>query len=380
MNLQSKAFLKEIKKDTPNYERAASDFADFQKSLEPKLPKRYSNIVGTIKFSDGFIPNKNPTKVTKKSDTGVKEEPLFKQDKINKKKIFSDDDKLAGWETKPVDGGQGTGTTTVQLVKSETKKPLKTSQKLLQDKKNPTPIARDFTKVESERTVPKTGSSPLKLLPIPRDVRKKKKKPIETVTTTTTITTAETSQAQSLKPTTQPISGVITKQTTRQPIKSKQTTRAATKISQTPIAVLQQPQKIIPVIKQSLRSSPRPRPRLRSRPKFRFRARVRPIQSQTNPIPGRDRKVAGFAPPSEKKKEEEKKSKKKKRKDFLGNTRLDKIEGLFRRSEIISGDKRVAKQEKLDKAFKENKKKTRRKKAKQSFSQKMGIVSKGFKI
>ena len=234
--------------------------------------------------------------------------------------------------------------------------------------------------MESERTVPKTGSSPLKLLPIPREVRKKKKNPIETVTTTATITTAETSQAQSLKPTSQPISGVITTQTTRQSIRSRQTTRAATKISQTPIAVMQQPQKITPVIKQSLRSSPRPRPRLRSRPKFRFKAKIRPIQSQPSPIPGRARTVAGFAPPSEKKKEEEKKSKKKKRKEFLGNTRLDKIEGLFRRSEIISGDKRVAKQEKLDRAFKENKKKTRRKKTKQSFSQKMGIVSKGFKI
>ena len=373
----SKSFLKDIKKQTrqPNYERAASDFADFQKSLEPK-PQRYSNIVGTIKFSEGFIPNKNPTKVTKKPDTDVKEEPLFKQDKINKKKIFDDDDKPAGWETKPVEGGLGTGTTTVQLVKSETKKQSKTSQKLIQDKKNPTPVPRDFTKLESERTLPKTGSSPLKLVPVPRGKRKRKQ--TETITSSTTVSEIQTttlrSQTVSASTSTQTISGIVSTQKIRPTQKSRSVTRTSQPLVQSV------PQKVSAAIKpkQALRSSPQPRPR--SRPKFRFRTRVRPIQSQPDPIPGRARTVVGFAPPSEKKKEEEKKSKNRKRKEFLGNTRLDKIEGLFRRSEIVSGDRRVAKQVKLDKAFKENKPKTRRKKKKESFGQKMGIVNKGFKI
>lgn len=35
--------------------------------------------------------------------------------------------------------------------------------------------------------------------------------------------------------------------------------------------------------------------------------------------------------------------------DFLGNTRLDKIEGLFRRTEVIHGDKRLPVQIKRDK-------------------------------
>ena len=134
---------------------------------------------------------------------------------------------------------------------------------------------------------------------------------------------------------TQTVSGIIS----TQKIRPTQKSRSITRTSQT--LVQSAPQKISAAIKpkQALRSSPRPRPRLRSRPKFRFKAKIRPIQSQPSPIPGRARTVAGFAPPSEKKKEEEKKSKNRKRKEFLGNTRLDKIEGLFRRSEIITGDK-----------------------------------------
>ena len=134
----------------------------------------------------------------------------------------------------------------------------------------------------------------------------------------------------------------------------------------------------------------RQRTRQRQRPGLKSRAKLGTKLAVTN-VPVIDPIVSKPARPARKKavvwlsdeqikKEKERKSRKKKRKDFLGNTRLDKIEGLFRRSEIISGDKRVAKQEKLDRAFKENKKKTRRKKTKQSFSQKMGIVSKGFKI
>jgi hypothetical protein len=75
----------------------------------------------------------------------------------------------------------------------------------------------------------------------------------------------------------------------------------------------------------------------------------------------------------------EKKSKKHKTKDFLGNTRLDNIVGLFKRREIISGDKSSAKQLKRDKKFKEGGKK-RKHKAKKSFGQRIGVLEKGFKI
>jgi hypothetical protein len=45
-----------------------------------------------------------------------------------------------------------------------------------------------------------------------------------------------------------------------------------------------------------------------------------------------------------------------KRRDFLGNTRTDNIVGLFKRTEVITGDKKTAKQLKKDKKYKEGKK------------------------
>ena len=49
------------------------------------------------------------------------------------------------------------------------------------------------------------------------------------------------------------------------------------------------------------------------------------------------------------------KKKNSKQHDFLGNTRLDSIEGLFRRTDIIHGDKKLVKQIQKDKkaGFKE---------------------------
>ena len=74
------------------------------------------------------------------------------------------------------------------------------------------------------------------------------------------------------------------------------------------------------------------------------------------------------------------KSKKGKSVDFLGNTRTYHIVGLFRRSEIIRGDKASAKQLVKDKKYKEGVKKKRNKVKKDSFMQKQGIVRKGFKF
>lgn len=69
-----------------------------------------------------------------------------------------------------------------------------------------------------------------------------------------------------------------------------------------------------------------------------------------------------------------------KQKDFLGNTRTDHIVGLFKRTEIITGDKKVAKQIKKDKKYKEGKKKKKVKKKTNSFLQKQGVLNKGFKF
>ncbi|MBT5086734.1 MAG: hypothetical protein HOM71_04505 [Deltaproteobacteria bacterium] len=69
-----------------------------------------------------------------------------------------------------------------------------------------------------------------------------------------------------------------------------------------------------------------------------------------------------------------------KTKDFLGNSRLDNIVGLFKREEVIYGDKKTAKQLVRDKKFKEGKKTKRNIKAKKSFGQRIGIINKGLKI
>ena len=441
VSLEKSKYIRNIKGERlppPDYVRASSDFIDFQKSLEPKLPQRYSNIVGTIKFSEGFVPGK-PTRQYKpfkpkevEVDSGYKADgkvgnilsdtvstspltvrstkpdkiarlPKTGQAPITKTPRYADIDS----PKTPKTGNAPIGYITpkskprpkassftnmkstakkINLPKpDDTPKPKETSQILMPPvvkpkiKKKSTPAPLDPIIDASADTPIPTGTASNKAPIVPPVLsykeEQKKIKP-KKATSQSSIISGVTGQVVQPKVQQKIVSGIVTKQTVR----SRQTPRAATKISQTPIVVQSAPQKIAPTIKQSLRSSPRPRPRLRSKPKFRFRARVRPIQSQPDPIPGRARTVIGFAPPSEKKSEKKKESKKKKRKEFLGNTRLDKIEGLFRRSEIISGDKRVAKQEKLDKAFKENKKKTRKKKPKQSFSQKMGIVSKGFKI
>ena len=74
------------------------------------------------------------------------------------------------------------------------------------------------------------------------------------------------------------------------------------------------------------------------------------------------------------------KSKKGKTVDFLGNTRTYHIVGLFKRTEIIKGDKASAKQLSKDLKYKEGVKKKRKKVKKESIMQKQGIIKKGFKL
>lgn len=56
-----------------------------------------------------------------------------------------------------------------------------------------------------------------------------------------------------------------------------------------------------------------------------------------------------------KNKENKRKTKSRKNQDFIGNTRLDKIEGFFKRTEIISGDVASAKQLRKDIRYREGK-------------------------
>jgi len=97
-----------------------------------------------------------------------------------------------------------------------------------------------------------------------------------------------------------------------------------------------------------------------------------------SPITSRRRAVAGLVNITEGEKKK-KTTKDKKTVDFIGNTRLDNVVGLFKRREIISGDKASAKQLRRDKKFKEGGKK-RKHKAKKSFGQRIGVIEKGFKI
>ena len=74
------------------------------------------------------------------------------------------------------------------------------------------------------------------------------------------------------------------------------------------------------------------------------------LKESPNPRP-KTRLVAGAIIPLNEKLDK-KKSSKSKQFDFLGNTKLDSIEGLFRRSDIIHGDKRISKQVRKDKRAK----------------------------
>jgi len=62
-----------------------------------------------------------------------------------------------------------------------------------------------------------------------------------------------------------------------------------------------------------------------------------------NPNPTRVR-AAALLPPIDYNKPKKKSGRKEKQHEFLGNSRLDNIVGLFKRTEIIHGDKKIRKQ------------------------------------
>ena len=132
---------------------------------------------------------------------------------------------------------------------------------------------------------------------------------------------------------------------------TKQTPSLAIKL--TPVLSTKQPQIIKQVQPQKFKqpAPQKPQPKLKAVPKF----KARPVQKSMlkespNPRP-KTRLVAGAIIPLNEKLDK-KKSSKSKQFDFLGNTKLDSIEGLFRRSDIIHGDKRISKQVKKDRKAK----------------------------
>ena len=204
-----------VKTHNPNYITASSDFVDFQKSLIPKSSK-YDNIVGKIKLSKDFIPNKYPNRIRKNYPKGTKPveiDPFMKTGKVDldrlgstvgsdiekkrwsllskssqprkiKRKVtdpFKDDTALAGITNTKVKGGTSAVVSSKQnLVLIQ--KTKKISKKKLQTNQNPTAIPRDFTitKIDKIKT-PKSSNSPI-LVPLISHKEKKKKSVKKTMT------------------------------------------------------------------------------------------------------------------------------------------------------------------------------------------------------
>jgi hypothetical protein len=129
------------------------------------------------------------------------------------------------------------------------------------------------------------------------------------------------------------------------------------KISQVSVPKLSQaqPQKIAQVqrVRQSSPSPMKPKLNTMEASAFKQPSRLTEKLIKVPIIPKTPRRILVPLPPvilnSEKNRPKKKKSK---QNDFLGNTKLDSIEGLFRRSTIIHGDKRISKQVKKDRKAK----------------------------
>ncbi len=129
------------------------------------------------------------------------------------------------------------------------------------------------------------------------------------------------------------------------------------KISQVSVPKLSQaqPQKIAQVqrVRQSSPSPMKPKLNTMEASAFKQPSRLTEKLIKVPIIPKTPRRILVPLPPvilnSEKFKPKKKKGK---QNDFLGNTKLDSIEGLFRRSTIIHGDKRISKQVRKDKRAK----------------------------
>jgi len=435
IDLQSKSFLKDVRKQTRkiDYERYADEFVKFQKTLDPK-PQRYSKIDGKIKLSEGFIPGKPTRQYKPHKPKEVQEEPFYKADgkigdilsdtishspltvrttnpdkivkmpKTGKAPTVNNEKYLEGLDFQPAKTPKGSHapigyitpkpkplpkTSTFPKMKStakkinlpkpdDTPKPKETSQILEppkpipKTKKKSTPQPPDpIIDASTDTPIPVGSKSPNNSLIIPPVVKthqEQKPLPIKSATIPRVIQTIKVTQTPVVKE--------------RQSIGIRSSSKQTVRSVQSSRIIQSQPQKVTQVVrqKQSLRSpsSPKPKVKQAAHPIFRLKA----PQRITQPEPMRPRAIAVAAvlPPPKEKKTQEKKIRKRKQKDFLGNTRTDHIVGLFKRTEIITGDKKVSKQLKKDKKYKEGIKKKRIKKKTQSFLQKQGVLNKGFKF
>ena len=141
------------------------------------------------------------------------------------------------------------------------------------------------------------------------------------------------------------------------------------------------PSKLSPSKSSPSKSTPRPSRFSRlSRPSKTSRRSRITRESNPSVLPVRSSRRAAVFDLDSESTQKKQKSKKGKTVDFLGNTRTYHIVGLFKRTEIIKGDKASAKQLSKDLKYKEGVKKKRKKVKKESIMQKQKIIKKGFKF
>lgn len=128
-----------------------------------------------------------------------------------------------------------------------------------------------------------------------------------------------------------------------QTVKSSQKERQVEKLKISQIPKLTQKPKVV----QKLRTPQRPQPKTPTslKPKFGTKLTPKLKTSLPNPKNPKAKLIGGpiIIPPVEKKKKIVK-GKKKRSEDFLGSSTTDRIVGLFKRTDIITGDKKTAKQ------------------------------------
>jgi len=490
----------------PNYDRASSEFADFQKGLDG-TPKRYTqsftstkvrltdsynlgtpvtqrlkgvgnygaeqfrffqervspstNVVGSIKFSKGFVPGKQTRQYNPFKPKEVAEEYAYKADgkignllsdtvsqspltvrttqpdkiarlpKTGKAPTIGKEKYIEGIDFQPAKTPKGKNAPigyeapkpkpkpntayfsnmkstkkNLDLTKSEPPRSRETgnSQVLLppapkppKTKKKastgPTDPLLDVTITDSPLPTEKSKNSFLILPPVIKPQTDKEKNKPKQVVIPRVIQTVTTSQIPVIKTQQKKIikSSVINSQkiTQVQPQKITQVQPQKIKAVKSQKIKAVQPQKLIQVIPQKSVQKIRQRQYLSHplapkrvvrqtlRPKFGFKAPQRVAQRTPTP---RTNRLAFVFPVDSSEPRKERKRRKSKGEDFLGSSRTDNIVGMFNRKAIISGDKASAKQLRIDKKYKEKKKRNRNKVLKKSLMQKEGIIRKGFKI
>jgi hypothetical protein len=309
---------------------ADKQFRGFQKS---------ATVIGKIKLSKDFLPSKITPPKPFKFTGGVGRGKPRKFD-----------------EPKPKKGESLTGKDgSIQIVKSK-------SDVIKLKKPKPSPLDI-ISKPESTAQTPNVASTrPVIALykPVGRlPVKKRKPVPARVVVIPDSYTTTETAQRITIPNKPQNITGkkLSTSITPRQAVKITPSlaVKPAIKLAIRSVPVLStiQPQKIRQTQPQKLKTSQPAKPKQPKKLKESFKPKLveRLKVIEKIPLPPRTRLIPLALPPPIKKGRTPKK-KKSKQNDFLGNTKLDSIEGLFRRSTIIHGDKRISKQIRKDKRAK----------------------------